>query len=520
MIPPQGVSAGPAPPPPETNPVTFLVEMPQPKLSKASLAKLAQSKAARDLLREKAAVHRKTQPKGRSLASKEAHEIKPGNRPAPGTRVNKYAREMASVNLSKASDTAIQDAYTLALLNPMANSGAKLPDQWATPSTAKHLEFEITATPVLDATSGYYYAGVVLTDSLNATTQVLTGAAAGVFTWGALTASPHYVTLASYMDRFRMVSALLRLENGTAAASLQGRAYSLQTTTTSSATYGPGKIADLTATASRVRSFQLNDINVTPCCRYMPFNNNQTTTTSASTTFATPDEWTAIADTTPNVGMSIVCQLPTNTAADMVFRCYTNMEFVPLTGAQFVIPTSVEIAMPDDAARARRRLLQHDQGWEGDLESAVNSTVQLAKQVGRTAISVSRAASTIWSGITGGFSNARTRREAYQMAHFALARIGPGDAAHDALVVATRRGFDQAMRAEMTLQRRNQWLDRVQVEEKEERPPSPARSVYESDYSLVSPMSYFTAQSGPVNPARPLAKVPENLARVSSKVPL
>jgi hypothetical protein len=497
--------------------------MPQPKLSKASLAKLAQSKAARDLLREKAAVHRKTQLQGprKTLAQKEYLETKPGFRQAPGTKVNKYAREMASNNTSRASDNAIENAYTLALLNPMANSGAKLPDQWAVPSTAKHLEFEITVTPVLDAVSGYYYAGICFTDSLGAATQVITGAASGTFTWGGYSASPHYTTLSSYIDRYRLVSALLRLENGTAAASLQGRAYSLQGTTSSASTFGPGKIADLTATSSRVRSFQLNDINVTPCCRYIPFIDNASN--GSTTSGQSPDEWNVIADNSPNMSLSIVCQLAANTGADMVFRCYSNLELVPLTGAQFVIPTSVEIAMPNDAAKARRRLLQHDQGWEGDLESAVNSTVQLAKQVGRTAMSVSRAASTIWSGITGGFANPRDRRQAYQAAHFILARLGPGDstsagAAHDAMVASTRRVYDASLRAETNAMRRSNWFDRVHVEEKEERPPSPARSVYESDYSVVSPMTYFAPNVCIVNPLRGPVKSADGQQKVSSKV--
>jgi len=360
-------------------------------------------------------------------------------------------------------------------MNPMLDTGAKMPDQWAPPSTAKHLEYELQCTPVLDATSGYYYVGLCITNCLGANYQKLTASAAGAFTWSGFTAAPQWSALSAFIDRLRLVSALLRLENGTAAASLSGRAYAVQSTSSSATVKGPTNMTDLVANGTRVRSFQLNDLNVTPCCRYIPFSNN--TASGAVATGATPDEWDNMGDTAPVVGLAIVCQLPVNTAADFVFRVYLNLEFVPLLAAQYVIPTNLQVAMPNDAAVARRKLLQHEESWEGDLETAVRDTAKLARSVAKTIGSVGKIGANLWAGITGGFSGLTAKRQAYQAAVASLSQyVDPGDKEHLEMIRGLTHVRDSARRAEL----RGYERPRMVISEEEEK-ESPR-----SNFSVVS----------------------------------
>lgn len=386
-------------------------------LSASSLAKLAAAKAVRQNKRASVRGERAVEKK---IMRQDEQLVKPGNKRAPGTRVNKYARQSAAPPGDFKTDTAITDAYALTLMNPMANVGAKLPDQWANPSSTKHLEYEITTTLVQDG-AGYWYTGFTATDALASGYSTISSVSGGNFSWGGYAADPQYTVLSSYMDRYRLVSMMIRLENGTNAANLQGRAYSVQTTTSPSTTMVPGKIADLTASGTRVRSFQLNDVNVTPCARYIPYANNATT--ASQTSGNTPSEWQIMGDTSPTSSISIVVQVAANTGADFVWRIYKNWEFIPLLGAQYVIPTSVEIAMPQDSVTARRRLLKHEETWEGDLESAVRDTAALARNVARTAGSLGRVASNIWGGLTAAWSGVTARRQALQAAHGMLCQI-------------------------------------------------------------------------------------------------
>lgn len=142
---------------------------------------------------------------------------KPSPKKKKGKKKDKNGAKQALTDLATSG-------WAATLLDPFGVHGIRVPDDVVTPSSVASFRERITVTPVYDASSGKYCAGVNFYGTLRTAYQTLATytASSGALSWNPLVDMTGYSTLSTMARRYRVVSYGMAVYATTAMALNQG----------------------------------------------------------------------------------------------------------------------------------------------------------------------------------------------------------------------------------------------------------------------------------------------------------